>query len=69
MNAEAVGEARGGFGVDLRAVSGLPLSLGECGLAFGEGLSEVEPACRRLSDARYAFADREALGVEELYFM
>ncbi|MBT9156626.1 MAG: Glucose-6-phosphate isomerase [Firmicutes bacterium] len=66
---EAVGEARGGFGVDLRAVSGLPLSLGECGLVFGEGLSEVEPACRRLSDARYAFAADDAGGIEELYFM
>lgn len=56
--------------VDLKYVSGLPISLGDDGkLIFGHGLPEVKPAARKASDMREVLYDQAAADERELYFM
>lgn len=56
--------------VDLKCVSGLPISLGGDGkLVFGRGLPEVRPAVRKASDMREVLYDPAAADDVELYFM
>jgi glucose-6-phosphate isomerase len=53
----------------LKEVSGLDIALDGHELRFLNGLPEVEPACRTLDEARYAFCQEEGAGLNELYFM
>lgn len=55
--------------LDLSTVAGLPLGLDGRNVVFSGGLAAVETSCRRLVEARYAFADEAALGMDELYCM
>ncbi len=55
--------------VDLSTVAGLPLGFDGFKVVFGGGLAPMEMSCRRLPEARYAFADEDAPGMDELYYM
>ncbi|MBT9135499.1 MAG: Glucose-6-phosphate isomerase [Firmicutes bacterium] len=55
--------------VDLKKYAYLDVKLSDGRLQFGEGLVPIEPACRYLDDARYAFLEANAVGFSELYYM
>lgn len=55
--------------VDLRELSYIPIMLREGKVDFLDGLRAVEPAVRLLGEARYAFLDDAATGLDELYYM
>lgn len=55
--------------VNLEKLAYLPIRKVEHRVEFCDGLRQVEPACRRLEDARYAFCEEAASGPDELYYM
>lgn len=55
--------------INLQTTAFLDIKLGDGQLSFGESVKSVEPACRTLDEARYAFLDAEVAGRTDLYYM
>ncbi|KAF0196346.1 MAG: glucose-6-phosphate isomerase [Bacillota bacterium] len=55
--------------LELERLAFLDVNLASGRVQFGSGLPQVNPACRYLREARYAFSDEGVEGLEELYYM
>jgi len=55
--------------INLQTIAFLDIKFNDGQLSFGAGVEPVEPACRTLDEAGYAFIDATAGGRRDLYYM